>query len=373
VNSGEIGEVRRVGDDVLVELEVDAEIVVHEDAQVAMRPHTLFEGSAFVDLHPGSPSAPPIADGDLIERRNTRVYVSFDEALRVLREPVREDLRELTGTGADTLEPDSIRALQRTLRAAPEFTAELGPTARALQGPEGIELSRAIRGASETAAGLAVREADLETIAAHANRSLTALETDDARPLDRALAALPGPLEALRERGRRIEALVGLTDELAVELRPALSELAPALRELRPVLATSTPAIERALPLVQGVGTVLRRATSAAPAFERLLRILRPAQRVLDEEVLPATHRESRLGMPTYMQLISAFTAGTAALRPYQTESQGTLGDGHMIRLGAYFDRAGSTQLAGRLPCDSIASLAPDVAAELEDGGFCRR
>ena len=46
VNEGEIGEVVRVGDDALVELEVSDEIVVHADAQVELRPHTLFEGSA---------------------------------------------------------------------------------------------------------------------------------------------------------------------------------------------------------------------------------------------------------------------------------------------------------------------------------------
>ncbi|MGH2985585.1 MAG: MlaD family protein [Solirubrobacterales bacterium] len=373
VNSGEIGAVRRAGDEALVELEIDADVLVHDDAQVALRPHTLFEGSAFVDLHPGSPSAPPIDEGGVIPRKRTRTYVSFDEALRVLREPVREDLRDLTGIGADALERDSIGALRRTLRTAPELTEELGPTARALQGPGGVELSRAIRGASETVEALALREADLATIAGHANRTLTALETDGARPLDRALAALPGPLEALRDRGRRIEELLALTDELAVELRPGLIELAPALRDLRPILVDATPALERAVPLIRAIGAVLRRATAAAPAFERLLRTLRPVQRLQDERVLPAMHRDSRLGLPTYMQLISAFTAGTAALRPYQTEAQGTLGDGHLLRLGAYFDQAGSTRLAGALPCDSIAQLAPELAAELEHGGFCRR
>ncbi len=89
VNEGEIGEVRRIGDDALVELEVNDDVFVHADAQVALRPHTLFEGSAFVDLHPGSPSAPLIKEGATIPRQRTTVYVSFDEALRVFNEPVR--------------------------------------------------------------------------------------------------------------------------------------------------------------------------------------------------------------------------------------------------------------------------------------------
>ena len=42
-----------------------------------------------------------------------------------------------------------------------------------------------------------------------------------------------------------------------------------------------------------------------------------------------------------------------------------------MIRLGAYFDPAGSTGLGGVLPCDAIAQLDPAVAAALKSVGFC--
>jgi virulence factor Mce-like protein len=371
VNEGEIGEVVRVGDDALVELEVSGDIVVHADAEVELRPHTLFEGSAFVDLHPGSPSAPVISDGDTIDRSNTRVYVSFDEALRVLREPVRERLRELVGVGAEALGDEAPESLQRTLRATPGLTRELGPTARALQGPAGIELSRAIAGASETVAALARRESSLTPLAERANRTLAALAVDGAEPLDRALAALPGPLETLRDRGDLLTALIDRTGDLAVELRPALVELAPALDGFQPILRESTPALRRAVPLVRGIATVLRRATSAAPSFIRLLDTLAPGQELLAGKVMPALQRDTKLGMPQYMQLISGFAAGDAALRPYQTEAQGLLGAGHMLRLGAYFDPAGTTMLGEVVPCDAIAELDPEVAAALQTVGFC--
>jgi virulence factor Mce-like protein len=371
VNEGEIGTVMRVGDDALVELDVDSEIAVHADAQVALRPHTLFEGSAFVDLHPGSPSAPLIGDGATIPKRNTRVYVSFDEALRVLRAPVREHLRDLVLVGAEATSDGATEGLQRTLRAAPELTRELGPTARALRGTEGDELARAIRGSAVTVSELARREESLAPLAERANRTLAALDVDDAGPLDRALAALPGPLETLRDRGRLLTEFIGRTGELAVALRPALRDLAPALRDLQPVLADATPAVRRAVPLVHGIGTVLRRATGAAPEFRRLLEILRPGGRILDSKVMPALHRRSRLGQPTYMQLISAFAGGNAALRPYQTAAQGALGVGHMIRLGAYFDPQGSSG-TGFLPCGSIAQLDPSLVATLRVLGFCK-
>ncbi len=371
VNEGEIGKVVRVGDDARVELEVDSGVVIHADAQAELRPHTLFEGSAFVDLHPGSPSAPVISDGATIDRANTRVYVSFDEALRVLREPVRMRLRELVGVGSEALGGEAPESLQRTLRGAPELTRELGPTARALQGPEGDELSRAIAGASKTVAALSRRESSLAPLAERANRTLAALEVDDAQPLDRALAALPGPLETLRDRGAVLTALIDRTGQLAVELRPALAELAPALDQLQPILVKATPAMRRAVPLVHAIATVLQRATNAGPAFVRLLKTLAPANRVFERRVLPAMQRDSRLGVPTYMQLFSAFAGGNAALRPYQTEAQGALGAGHMIRLGAYFDLAGSSRLGDVVPCDAIAQLDPAVASALKGAGFC--
>lgn len=371
VNEGTIGAVERVGDDALVELQVDDEIVVHDDAQVTLRPHTLFEGSAFVDLHPGSPSAPVISDGATIPRRQTRVYVSLDEALRVLREPVREAFRDLMRVGSEATDGKTPDALQRTLKASPELTKELGPTARALQGPEGDELSRAIAGASRTVEALALRESSLIPLAQRANATLRALDVDSAVPLERAFAALPGPLETLSERGARITTLIEQVDALAVELRPALEELAPALRGFRPIIEQSTPAVRRAVPLVSAIGAVLRRATAAAPAFERLLAILGPVQAIQEKRVLPELHKETRLGVPGYVQLIAAFAGGNASLRTYQTEAQGTLGAGHAIRLGAYFDQEGSLGSIERLPCTLVAALNEELGAALEEAGLC--
>ncbi len=371
VNEGEIGEVVRIGDDALVELDVNEEIEVHSDAEVALRPHTLFEGSAFVDLHPGSPSAPLISDGDTIPRDQTTVYVSFDEALRVLRTPVRRSLRELAVTTAAALSGDAPDDLQATLERAPELTRDIGPTARALQGTSGDELGRALRSSSVTIAALAHRESSLAPLAARANRTLAALDVDAAGPLDRALAALPGSLETLRDRGAVLTALIDRTGELAVQLRPALVELAPALEQLQPLLRAATPAIRRAVPLVHGIATVLRRATSAAPTLVKLLDTLRPTGPILGERVLPAMHRDSKLGLPAYLQLMAAFAAGDSALSPFQTAAQGPLGTGHMIRLGSYFDPEGGAGLGGVLPCDLIGELSEDAVEILQAQGYC--
>lgn len=370
VNSGNIGEVKRVGDDALVQLEIEPDIDIHTDARVELRPHTLFEGSGYVDLHPGSPSAPLLEEHATIPLDHTSVYVSLDQATRVLREPIREALADLAEAASETVRGRAITGLQRTLRAAPDLTRELGPTARALQGPRGDELGDSIAGLSATVDALASQSDDLAELPARANRTLDALLVDAGVPLDASLRELPGVFEQLADGGESLTALVDRVDRLAVGLRPAVLELAPALRELRPVVAASIPIARRSLPLVQGLGVVLERAAAAAPELTLVVRALMPGARILDESVQPFLLSDSRLGLPAYLQLISGFSSGTAALRPYQTEAQNPLGAGHAIRLGAFMDSAFLPSLA--IPnCATIALLDPVLATELEAVGLC--
>jgi hypothetical protein len=105
--------------------------------------------------------------------------------------------------------------------------------------------------------------------------------------------------------------------------------------------------------------------------FEQLLGILGPAQEIQEERVLPQLHKETRLGLPGYVQLIAAFAGGDAALSSYQTEAQGILGAGHAIRLGAYFDPTGTIGSIERLPCTLIHALNEELAAALEEAGLC--
>lgn len=371
VNEGKIGEVKRVGDDALVQLEIRDDIDIHVDARAEMRPHTLFEGSGYVDLNPGSPSAPLIADGAVLPRSQTSVYVSLDEATRILREPIRKALKELAATGSKVVRGAAVRGLQRTLKAAPALTKQLGPTARALRGPQGHELGDAIAGLSQTVDSVAGQSDALAALPAHANATLKALLVDAGVPLDRSLRELPRVFEQLAEGGDAVEALVDRLDRFAVGLRPVTAELAPALRELRPPVRASIPIARQSLPLVKGLGVVLARTADAAPALRQVVKVLRPGARILDESVLPFMLSDSRLGLPSYLQLLSGFSSGNAALRPYQTEAQNPDGSGHVIRLGAFLDSAFAPSLA-KPDCSAVAVLDAQAATLMETLGLCQ-
>ena len=54
---------------------------VHEDATLKVRPRLFLEGNFFVDLHPGTPSAPKLDDGGTIPLSQTATPVQLDQVL----------------------------------------------------------------------------------------------------------------------------------------------------------------------------------------------------------------------------------------------------------------------------------------------------
>ncbi len=371
VNVGEIGTVKRIDDDALVKLEIDPDIVVHSDAIAALRPHTLFEGSDFVDLQPGSPSAPSLGDA-VIPRSQTRVYISLDQATRVLRGSNRAALRELIRSGAKILDRGSVKSLRHVLTTSPGLVKDLGPASQALRGPHGTELAQAIRSMSITARAVAFRQADLQPLVRRTEHTAAALELDGGAPLDAALRALPGPLRQLRDGGPDLAALVDRIDRLAVSLRPVATELAPLLRDGRPILRAATPATRDAAPLVAKLRLVLARVAGASQPVLDVVNTLEPGAKVLKNSVLPYLNKRSRLGLPGYMQLISAFTGGTGALRPYQSRAQNPNGAGHLLRLGAYGDPEATTNGLAFPSCALVALISPDAATSLQAAGLCK-
>jgi phospholipid/cholesterol/gamma-HCH transport system substrate-binding protein len=370
VDVGTIGTVLRVGDDAVMALEIDPGIPVHSDAIAALRPHTLFEGSDFVELEPGSPSA-PLLDGKVIPKSQTRVYVSLDQATRVLNSKNRGTLRELVHGGARVLQGRAVPAINKTLRAAPRLTKELGPTARALQGPHGNELAGAIQGLSRTAGAVASRQQDLQPLIEHANATTAALDVDGGAPLDASLRALPGALQELVAGGGRLTNLIDRLDAVAVSLRPAVLELAPVLREGRPILRSATPVTRDAVPLVARLRLVLSRVAAVSPELTSVIDTVQPGVRILANSVVPYLNSRSKLGMPVYLQLVSAFAGATGSERPFENRIQNPAGAGHLLRLGAYFDPKSSLG-NGVLPsCAVIALLSPSVANDLQAAGLC--
>ncbi len=73
----------------------DQGLPIHDDAELEIRPRIFLEGNEFVDLQPGTPSAPVLEDGETIPVNQTATPVQFGQVLSVLESDTREDLRTL--------------------------------------------------------------------------------------------------------------------------------------------------------------------------------------------------------------------------------------------------------------------------------------
>lgn len=384
-NVGTIGSVERQGDNAIITLEIEDEkgVVVKEDARVDMRPHTLFEGSSLVELTPGSPSAEPLPEGSTIPISQTSNYVTIDEALRILRPEIRENLRELAEVGANTLRGKSIDGIQKILKNGPELLKNTKRPVRELQGSNGEELASAIEGMAETVDAVAKREAELIPLSQRLNRTMAALAIDDGAALDRSLAALPGATSELRQGAPTLTALVDRLDRFAVEVNPALPDLAPALREATPLLKRTIPILEDTTPIVRDLRKISGRIADSSPTIADLIRSVDPVADIFGDSVLPVLLNDSRNGEPTYEQLMALFSAANGVFRPYQTPAQGSLGSGHIWNLGVYLEplsprspTATTTNGAGYgtlVDCVDVERIDIGAAKQLEATGMCTR
>ena len=355
---------RRVGDDVLLEMELEESApALRADARAEIRPRTTFEGTAFVDLRPGS-RVEPLGDRP-IPRSQTRDYVSIEEALTAFRAPTREAFRADVRAGAQVLEPAGREGLREALRAAPRLTRFGAIAARAAQGQRGDELAGAVRGLAATTSGVAREESRLGPLVEGADRTFTALSVDRGAALDRLLADTPARLTSLRRGAGAVRRLVARAEPLAIELRPGAADLGPTLRELRPLLTEARPVLAEAPPLLLELRRAPAAAAAAAPSARRLAVALERPLELLDGAILPALERETRLGLPAYLQLLSAGQGAGGSVRPLQKRSEE--GTGHFLRA---LTRSPGQGAPG--PCGPLAEVDPELARALAAAGACR-
>src|SRR3954453_3105489 len=60
---------------------------IHDDAFATVKPRIFLEGNFFIELSPGSPSAPELSSGDTIPVSHTSTAVQIDEVLPALQSP----------------------------------------------------------------------------------------------------------------------------------------------------------------------------------------------------------------------------------------------------------------------------------------------
>jgi phospholipid/cholesterol/gamma-HCH transport system substrate-binding protein len=341
VNVGEVTGLERQGNASVVSFTVtDEGRPIHEDALVRIRPRIFLEGNFFLDVDPGSPSAPELPDGGQIPLSRTSTAVQLDEVLTALQQPQRENLQLLLeGLGTaftyrptpdDDVDQDpdvqgetAATALNQSFDTGGEAGRTSAIVNEAFLGSQpDRDIQRLLIGGSRAAKALVSRETQLKDLVTNFNTTVSAF-ADESQNLSETIRLLAPTLETAQR------SFVSLNEALP-PLRALSIATEPGIAELPETIAAGLPWIEQSRELLGadelgGIAALLERGTpaSAAAMAETVAGLpeLTDFNRCIDENLIPAGNVELEdsfgphdfsTGQPNYREFFYA-ASGLAA------------------------------------------------------------
>lgn len=349
VDVGEVtGLERGPGGTAVVTMELrDAGLPVHRDAEVKIRPRIFLEGNFFLDLHPGTPSAPTLEEGETIPLSQTATPVQLDEVLATLNSDTRTNLTRLVDAYRTALEDGGAEALAGASEPARDAFAGGAQLSEAFRGEREGDLAGFVDDGGETAAALSRDERRLAQLVTGLNRTARGLSASrgdlgrSVRELDRVLAQA-GP--ALRE----LNALFPPARRFVREARPGIREAPETLRLALPFLDQVAGLLRRdELPALRGqLDPALASLASLEPKLVDVLELVTPVTECLRRNALPTLKTPVEdpplsSGEPVYRELLYGLVGLASA-------SQNFDGNGPALRYHGGFGKQLVT--LGRLP-----------------------
>jgi virulence factor Mce-like protein len=293
VNVGKVTEVTRDKGDlqsakVLMRID-DKGLPIHKDATLAIRPRIFLEGNFFVDLQPGSPSAPVIADGDVIPINQTHAPVQLDQILTSLQAPTRKNLQDLLDELSTGVDKQGGAGFNRSIRFWEPAYKNGAIVSDAQLGENPHDLSGYLKSSKEVAQALNRNPVQLQDLIVQFNVAARAFAVEQAN-LSNAIFELPRTLQA------GLPALAALNN--------AFPPLRRFITDFRPATRSSGPAIDASLPLVEQLHTLLTR-----PELQGLVNRLGP--------VVPSLTRLNVRTPPLYEQVRLASSCQNEQILPW--------------------------------------------------------
>ena len=327
VEVGKVISSSRDGDATKVTFTVDGSgRPIHDDAFAAIRPRIFLEGNFFIELDPGSPSAPELASGGTIPVSRTSTAVQLDEVLTALQSPVRADLSRLLESYGKALthKPTAAEDLDQlpevrgvtgagALNGAFKYGGDAGrysaQVTNALLGTEQRDLQRLVAGSARTFGAFASREADLQGLIDNFNVFTGALAAQSTN-LAKTIQLLAPTLKVANT------SFVSLNKTLP-PLRTYAIQLTPAVAEIPGLISASEPWLAQVRPLLSGKegGGVAKLLAESTPG-------LAGAAQAGKETTLPQLNRlslcTSKVFVPTGSQVINdRFSTGDPTYREF--------------------------------------------------------
>lgn len=310
VNIGKVTAIERVrpgADAARVTMEIEENgLPIHKDAVLKIRPRIFLEGNFFVDIQPGSPSAPVVQDGDTIPINQTSAPVQLDQILTALQSDTREDLQKLLQDLGDGLEGEGARGYNRSIDFWKDAYRDSAIAGDATLGTAERDLSGYVRDAGAVAAALDRNAGALKSLITDFNTTAGAFAARD-RQLQQAVAELPRTLRAAQPA--------------LAALNRAFPPLKRFVADLRPGVRSSGPTLDASQPFIKQVRGLL-----GAPELRGLSRDLRP--------VVPSLTQLSKRSVPLLEQSRLASSCQNEVILPW---SKQTIEDKDFPAIGPVF------------------------------------
>jgi ABC-type transporter Mla subunit MlaD len=282
VTVGKVTKIKREGNVGVVTMEIESGgLPIHADARAKIRPRIFLEGNWFVELQPGSPSAPTLSSGATLPVTHTSDPVQLDQVLDALNTETRANLQNfLIGYGegltrkpnaADDLEQDpevrginGAQALNKAYQRGPESLRATAVLQQAITGTDPHDLSALVKSIGKVTGALNVHEQQLSEWVPHFNEFFRSFAAQ-APSLRQAVHVLPGALESI-ERGLR---------ELNASFAPTRAfahDILPGVRATPAAVTASLPWIEQVQASLgpEELGGVAKGLAAATPSLARL-------------------------------------------------------------------------------------------------------
>jgi phospholipid/cholesterol/gamma-HCH transport system substrate-binding protein len=249
-----------------VEMEIkDKGLPIHRDATMKVRQRVFLEGNFFIDLKPGSPSAPTVDSGHTIPMNQTAAPVQFGELLAALQSDTRDNLKTFLDEYSKGLEGSGARGFNEAIRYWEEAYRNSALANDATLGVEPTkDIPRVLKGQQRTFAALDANPEALKDLITNFNTFAGSLARED--------VALSASIPALRDTLRVANPALRQLDNALPTVRAFAREALPGVRSSAPTLDASIPFITQARKLVarselRGAAAELRR---WIPSFVRL-------------------------------------------------------------------------------------------------------
>jgi ABC-type transporter Mla subunit MlaD len=355
VDVGEVTSVTRVGGSSqagVVTMSINPNgLPIHADATAKIRPRIFLEGNFYVDLQPGSPSAPTLDSGATLTAGHTSGPVQLDRVLSALTSDSRANLETLLRGFGAALNAPPTRALDATqdpsvrgLTGGQALNASLKYSAAAFQGSAMVnqallgiqphDLSGAVAGSAKVFRALAASGNQLASFVSTFNATMAALAAHQTE-LSATISALPPLLRSADSSDSALDALFGPAQAFARALTPGISELGPTIDAGLPWIAQAsalmTPAelgglVRYLTPAVQNTGATIGELT-------RLINQADLLTRCFDHNVVPTGNQVIAdppvgTGQPVYQELFQSAVGLAGAAQNFD-------GNGRYIRANA--------------------------------------